>query len=251
VRSPQNRRVVEAVKLHRRRGRRAAGLALLEGPHVVGEAVAAGATVVRVFYEPGDEAGRTAAERCGAEAVIVTPGVLKKLSTTLQPQSPIGVAVIPEAVLPDAGDVLAAWGVGDPGNLGTLIRIAAAVGLFFAAGPGSADPWSPKVLRAAAGGHFRTVVANAATLADLGPRTLVATVPSGGVPPTGLPEGHVAILVGDEASGLPNDVVERSGCRVTIAMPGGMESLNAALAGAIVAYEASRRGGAGRVMGSH
>lgn len=217
----------------------------------MGEAVDAGAVVLRVFYERGDDDGRAAARRAGADAVAVTPRILAKLSTTGSPQSPIAVIAIPDERLPEDGDVLVVWGVGDPGNVGTLVRTAAAFGMRFAAGPGSADVWSPKVLRAAAGGHFHTVVAEIGALDELGDRTLVATVPHGGAPPASLPGGPLAILVGDEAAGLPDEVVERARFRATVPMPGGAESLNAAVAGAIVMYEAARRPGAGPVTAKH
>jgi TrmH family RNA methyltransferase len=223
----------------------------VEGPHAVGDALAAGVEIVRVFHTPDDGQGALVAERSGAEALVVAPEVLARVSTTQTPQSPVAVVAIPDTALPSTGDVLVAWGVGDPGNVGTLIRTAAAFGLWFAAGPGCADPWSPKVLRSAAGGHFRTVVCEVADLGGLGDRIVAATVPSGGSPPSELPGGPVAVLVGDESSGLPGDVVAQAGARVTIPMPGGTESLNAAVAGAIVAYEASRRGGAGSITAKH
>jgi TrmH family RNA methyltransferase len=223
----------------------------VEGPHAVGDALAAGVEIVRVFHTPDDAEGRMAAARCGADALVVTPEVLAKVSTTQTPQSPVAVVAVPDAPLPGSGDVLVAWGVGDPGNVGTLIRAAAAFGLSFAAGPGCADPWSAKVLRSAAGGHFRAPVREITELRDLGDSTVVATVPSGGEPPSQLPDGRLAILVGDEAAGLPGEVVAQAAMHVTIPMPGGTESLNAAVAGAIVAYEASRRGGVGRVTANH
>jgi TrmH family RNA methyltransferase len=116
----------------------------------------------------------------------------------------------------------------------------------FAAGPGTADPWAPKVLRSAAGGHFRAGAARVGTLEELrtGGRLLVATVARGGMPPASLPRGPLAILVGEEARGLPPEVAGACDLAVTIPMPGGAESLNAAVAGAIVAYEvAGRHGG--------
>jgi TrmH family RNA methyltransferase len=152
--------------------------------------------------------------------------------------------VIPEAAGLPGGDLLVAWGVADPGNVGTLIRCAAAFGLGFAAGPGTADPWSPKVLRSGAGGHFRAGAARVGGLEPLraGDRRLVASVARGGSAPSALPRGPVAVLVGDEARGLPPEVVAACEAAVTIPMPGGTESLNAAVAGAILAYEVSRRG---------
>jgi TrmH family RNA methyltransferase len=234
------------VKLHRRRGRRAAGLALLEGPHLVEEAVAGGADLRTVFHLPDDRIGPAAAARAGADAVPVTEAVLRRLATTEHPQSPVVVIAVGRDEIPDAGDLVVVWGVGDPGNVGTLLRTAAAFRMGFVAGPGSADVWSPKVLRAAAGAHFRTTVGTAADLDDLGGRVAIATVASGGRSPEDLPPQPVAVIVGDEASGLPTTVVDRCALRVTIPMPGGTESLNAAVAGAVVAYEAARRrGGAG------
>jgi RNA methyltransferase, TrmH family len=237
--------VQEALTLHDARGRAQVGRALLEGPHLLEEALASGVRVERVFALAEDTASAEAARRCGAELVLVGERALRRLATTENPQSPVAVMVIPVEMPPDPGDLLVAWGVGDPGNVGTLIRTAAAFGMGFAAGPGTADPWGPKVLRAAAGGHFRAGAARVGALDALrsGGRRLVAMVVRGGVPPSGLPPGPLALLVGDEAQGLPAEVVAACDLAVTIPMPGGTESLNAAVAGAIVAYEvAGRRG---------
>jgi RNA methyltransferase, TrmH family len=237
--------VQEALSLLDARGRAAAGRALLEGPHLLEEALAAGVSVERVFALAGDAASAGAARRCGAELALVEERVLRRLATTEHPQSPVAVMVIPGGRPVPPGDVLVAWGVGDPGNVGSLIRTAAAFGLGFGAGPGTADPWAPKVLRAAAGGHFRAGVTRVETLDALrsGGRRLVATAVRGGRPPTILPPGPVALLVGDEARGLPSEVTAACDLVVTIAMPGGTESLNAAVAGAIVAYEVAGRNG--------
>lgn len=205
--------------------------------------MAAGLRVERVFALAGDEDSVVTARRAGADLVVVDERGLRRLATTGHPQSPVAVAVIPEAAGLPAGDLLVAWGVADPGNVGTLIRCAAAFGLGFAAGPGTADPWSPKVLRAGAGGHFRAGAARVDGLEPLqaGGRRLVASVVRGGAAPAALPPGPLAVLVGDEARGLPPEVVAACEAAVTIPMPGGAESLNAAVAGAILAYEVSRR----------
>jgi TrmH family RNA methyltransferase len=136
-----------------------------------------------------------------------------------------------------------AWGLGDPGNVGTLIRTAAAFGWDVGYSPGTADPWAPKVLRAAAGGHFRTgltPVGSVDELRDAGLAT-VATVVTGGETPDRLGAGRYALLVGEEAEGLPSDVVDRAAFKVSIPMPGGTESLNAAVAASIVIYELSKQ----------
>jgi TrmH family RNA methyltransferase len=185
-----------------------------------------------VFTLEGD-----GADYGGARVVAVTDEVVARIATTATPQAPVAVAVIPESVIADSGDLLVAWGVGDPGNVGTLIRTAAAFGFGFVCGPDTADTWSPKVVRAAAGASFRTAIGNAETIEGLraGGRRVVAAVASGGAPPVRGPEA-IALLIGSEAHGLPDDVVEAADIRVTIPMTSGSESLNAGVAGSILAY---------------
>jgi len=236
--------VLEAAALHDARERAESGRALLEGPHLLAEALAAGMRVELVFALAADAVSAAAAREHGADLMVIDERGLRRLSTTGHPQSPVAVMVIPPGTPPAGGHLLVAWGVSDPGNVGTLIRSAAAFGMGFAAGPGTADPWAPKVLRAAAGGHFRAGVARVAAPDELrtGGRRLAATVARGGIPPAALPSGPLALLVGDEARGLPDDLVGVCDLAVTIPMPGGAESLNAAVAGAIVAYEVAARG---------
>lgn len=232
--------MLDAVRLHRRKGRLETGRTLLEGPVLVGEAVAAGVAIQILFGLVDDARGRDLAAAAGIEFSSVTPAVLERISTTETPQSPVAVITIPQGSVAPGGRVLVAWGVGDPGNCGSLIRTAAALSHGFLAGPGTADVWSPKVLRAASGGHFRTGIGEAPDLewARAGRRVLVATVASGGVTPAPLPP-DVAILVGSEPHGLPPEVVAAADLRITIPMAPGAESLNAAVAGAIVAYAGS------------
>lgn len=200
----------------------------------------------RIFALAADAPSAAAARGCGADLVVIEERGLRRLSTTEHPQSPVAVMVMPPAGPPSGGHLLVAWGVSDPGNVGTLIRCAAAFGMGFAAGPGTADPWAPKVLRSAAGGHFRAGAARVSTLDELraGGRLLVATVAREGMAPASLPAVPLAILVGEEARGLAAEVVGACDLAVTIPMPGGTESLNAGVAGAILAYEvAGRRAG--------
>ena len=225
------------MRLHRSRGRAEARATLLEGPHLVTAAVDAGFPLWRVFVVGGDALGRELAATAGAEVVVVDEATMRRLGTTETPQSPIAVAAIPEAAPPPNGRVIVAWGVGDPGNCGTLIRIAAAFGYGFVSGPETAEIWSPKVLRSAAGAHFAVRLGRAADLDTIraGRRTVVATVARGGVAPGPLPAA-AAVVVGNEARGLPPEVVAAADIRVTIPTSGAVESLNAAVAGAIVAY---------------
>jgi len=243
ITSASNRRVTAVVRLHRKRGRIARGLTLLEGPNLLREAVIAGAPIRTVFGLPDDAEWQAAAVACGAQWLPVTSEVLRKMSTTPEPQSPVAIVAIPDDPLPEHGSLLTAWGVNDPGNTGTMVRTAAAFGLGFAAGPGTADLWSPKVLRSAAGSHWRARVGIAPDLGALKSdgRVLVATVVTGGEDPSVLGDVPIAaLLIGGETHGLPDEIVQGADLRVTIPMPGGTESLNAAMAGAILAYELSR-----------
>lgn len=231
IRSLHNRTVVEAARLHRARDRKARGSTLLEGPHLVTDAIASGAIVERTFVAVDDPDP----ERWPAPLLVEEP-VLRKVAGTETPRGPVAVIRIPPpAPLPTDRHILAVWGLADPGNVGTIIRSAAAFGLGVAIGPESADPWSPKTLRAGAGGHFHTTISSVNGLGDLrGP--IAATVVTGGVDPRRLEGGPWSIVIGSEAHGLGRDVVGAADVAITIPMPGGTESLNAATAAGIIAY---------------
>lgn len=134
---------------------------------------------------------------------------------------------------------LALWHVGDPGNVGTLLRAADAFGAGIALSEGCADPTGPKAVRASMGSLFRVPL----SAFDEAPGRRFALVPSGGTP---LPElevdGDVVLVLGAEREGLPAEILDRCEERVSIPQTGGAESLNVALAGAIALYELAREG---------
>ncbi len=239
IRSVKNPRVVAAADLRRTRTRRRRGATLLEGPHLLEAAAAADVSVSAIFALVDDERSRDLAATIGAEWIPVTPVVLGRLAPTEHPRGPVAVMEIP-ATRPPSRDALA-LAVRDPGNAGTLIRTAAAFGLDVVVVDGAVDPWSPKVLRAAAGAHFRVALGREV---PSGWRT-IATLPRGGCDLDDLqgrldPRRRWAILVGDEAHGLPPDLAASAEVAVSIPMEAGTESLNAAVAGALVAYELRR-----------
>jgi RNA methyltransferase, TrmH family len=134
------------------------------------------------------------------------------------------------------GPGLALWQVGDPGNLGTLIRSADALGgAFVALSPGCADPTGPKAVRASMGALFRVPLVSF----DDAPRPWIALVPRDGAELTPTESG--SYVLGSEREGLPEDVLARCDERATIPLAEGAESLNVAMAGTIALYEASRR----------
>jgi len=243
----RNQRVLEAARLHRSRHRRETGRTILEGPNLLEEALAAGVRPEVVFALLDDQPSAALARSHDIELVPVDPAALKRLAGTTTPRGPAAVIAMPAPGPVSGTGMIVAWSLGDPGNVGTLIRTAAAFGWDFGHTPGTADPWSPKVLRSGAGGHFKTgiiPVDSFESLEALG-LTTVATVVSGGVDPATLGPGRYAVLVGEEAAGLPSEVEDRARLKVTIPMPGGMESLNAGMAAGMIVYELSKPGGEG------
>lgn len=215
--------------------RRAERRVVIEGPHLLAAAIDAGIQPVAVF---GTEAGLS---KVAMNAVVMTAPVFGAIADAETTQ---GIAAeIPLPELRRDGSLVLLEGVQDPGNVGAIIRSAAA----FGAGTvvldrQCADPWSPKVLRAGQGGHFAVGVRQADDLvAAIGDRRLVCTVVSGGKPlrQANL-SGRIAWAFGAEGAGLSAGLVEKAAERVTIPMAGA-ESLNVAAAAAICLYEAFSR----------
>lgn len=237
--------MAEAARLNRVRDRRKSGLTLIEGPHLLAEALRGGAAIKTLFAIDADTGTAAIAEEHAIDLVVVDDVALKRLAGTLAPRGPVAVVEIPPPSTSGAGDMLVSWGVSDPGNVGTMIRIAAAFGWSFGHFMGSADPWSPKVLRSGAGSQFRTPIRPVSDITHLRSEgfEVVATVAHGGVWPEKLARGRWAVLIGEESAGLPHHVVSASDHRVSIPMPGGIESLNAGVAAGIVTYVLSKHTG--------
>ena len=236
ISSRSNPSVTRAAKLHQRKHRRDTGLTLAEGPHLVEAAFASGAEIELVFALEDDV--ETAA-LVGPELLLtVTQPVLERVAGTESPRGPIAVVKVdPNPARRSHAIVL--WQIADPGNVGTLIRTAEAFQLDLLVGPGTADVWAPKVLRSGAGGHFTVGMEDVKSIAHLKSMDyrVIASVPSEGNSPSGVDIGlRSALVVGSEAHGLPPEVVGASDEVVALAMPGGTESLNAGVAGSILAY---------------
>jgi TrmH family RNA methyltransferase len=210
-------------RLHDRRWRDKLGLFVAEGEDLVEAATAAGIEPVELLV-----AGET-----------VDPGLLAEVSTLGHPSRVVGVYRRTDLPAGPFGDVgLALWRVGDPGNVGTLLRAADALGpAFVALSVGCADPTGAKALRASAGAVFR--VPTCAFEESL--RPWVALVPRGGRPLSELGvEGGTTFVLGAERQGLPAELLAECDERVTIPHSGAAESLNVAMAGAIALYERRR-----------
>ena len=245
VRSHRSKLVVDAARLHRGRIRRQRNQTLIEGPHLVEEAVKAGVTFSEVFVHHDDAEGADLARRWSLEPLWVDDAALRRLAATESPRGPVAVIQIPQPRLEANRDLLVSWGVSDPGNAGSLIRIAWAFGWGYAYTQSSADPWSPKAVRAGAGGQFHVPLARIEGLGELRAWTTVATAVKGGEELARPGAGPVAVLVGEEAAGLPEEVVAAADVLVTIPMPGNAESLNAAVAAGIVVHRLAKGGEVG------
>jgi RNA methyltransferase, TrmH family len=170
----------------------------------------------------------------------VEPTLLAEVSTLGHPPRVLGVFRrddLPRAPLPDVG--LALWHIADPGNVGTLVRAADALGPgFVAISTGSADPTAPKALRASMGALFRVPLVDF----DEAPGHRVALIAREGRPLDDLElSGPTTFVLGAERDGLPPEVLARCDERATIPLAEDADSLNVALAGAIALYELSRR----------
>lgn len=184
---------------------------------------------------------------------VVPWQIVKAISSAVTPQGMVAVATSPLASLSDikasAGLALVLAGVGDPGNVGTLIRTAAAAGAdAVILTEGSADPLNPKTARASASALFAsTIVADvdlastATSLKGLGYQ-LVGTDAdtTSSIYDTDL-TGPVALVLGNEAWGLSDEHQGFLDQSVSIPMPGAMESLNVATAGSVIVFEALRQ----------
>jgi TrmH family RNA methyltransferase len=169
----------------------------------------------------------------------VEPALLAEVSSLGHPPRVIGVFRrddLPAGDLPSAG--LALWHVGDPGNVGTLIRSADALGpAFVALSEGSADPTGPKALRASMGALFRVPVIGF----DEASGRRIALVARGGRPLTEVElDGPTTFVLGAEREGLPEEVLAKCDERATIPLAVHAESLNVAMAGTVALYERSR-----------
>lgn len=197
-----------------------------------------------IFSHPDDGEAAGVAEQANAELVVVEESILRRIADTENPRGPVAIIPIPSSVRA-LGSVVVLWDLADPGNAGTIVRSAAAFGYGVIVAGQSVDIWAPKTIRAGGGGHFATAVEVAPhlTIDDLNGRglTTVATVGVGGDGPESIPSGAVAVLIGNEAHGLSDEIVSRANHRFTIPMPGGTESLNAAAAASIALYAMENR----------
>jgi TrmH family RNA methyltransferase len=235
--------------LRRRKGREASGLFLAEGPRLLSELLRASVTVERVLVSR-DATHETPVDRLieGVRArdwIVeeVEPRDVRELADTVTPQPVLAIVRIPSWGWPDVGSdsILLLDRVQDPGNLGTLLRTGAALGIGgVVCLPGTADPWSPKAVRSSAGAGLRVPVLRAVweqAQNELLARALPLWAADAGGEPLErdhLAPSPLAIALGSEAHGLSDGVKRAADRTFAIRMAGAVESLNVAAAGAII-----------------
>lgn len=226
---------------------------VIEGPTLLADALDAGVRLESVFVPPGP--APAVVDRVVAAGVAVfdlAPGVLERVADTVTPQPVLAVAAAVDVELDElagASLVLVCVDVRDPGNLGTVLRSAEAAGVGgIICCDGSVDVYNPKCVRASAGSLFHTrIVARGdpvevlGTVGGWGLRRL-GTRAGGGEPYTRADlAGPTALVLGNEAHGLPERAAGALDGWVTIPMSGRAESLNVGMAAAVLCFEAARQ----------
>jgi TrmH family RNA methyltransferase len=234
----------------------------IEGDHLLEEALRSGMVLKTVFVSEHRETPKIVPR--GVEVMRLAEEVFRSVVETQSPQGVAALLVPPVSVTDDvmgsesAPLILIAVGLQDPGNLGTLVRSAEAFG---ATGvlttPGTVSAWNQKALRASVGSVFRVpvVAVDASEIEGLkrGGVRLIAAVGSEDAGVIAAQEmdftAACALMIGNEGNGLGAEWISMCDARVTIPCPGAVESLNAAVAGSLLLYEASRQRAARRGSG--
>jgi TrmH family RNA methyltransferase len=233
ITSRTNRHLTEIRRLAGAGARARSGRFAVEGEDLLTAADVAGVSPHYVLCAPGS----AGAARPGY--LEVDASLLASVCALRQGSRVVGVFEQRWSERPAGPLAVALWGVRDPGNVGTVIRAAHAFGASSVAlGPGCADPYGPKAVRASMGAIFGTPIARFATVGEL-PGRVVALAAGAGRALRGPLAGEISLLVGGERDGLPREVLAACDEERAIAQVAG-DSLNAAMAATVALYEATR-----------
>lgn len=257
IQSKQNARLKELRRALARPGRETHGLAGIEGPNLLKEALIAGLRIPCAFLADDAQELLKDLPLPDSTETLLLPRAL--LNSVLETETPQPVAALVEQpdwtwahILPHHREspalILVLAGLQDPGNLGTILRSGEAFG---ASGviclPGTVSPWNSKAVRAAAGSLFRLPVLAVTAeecflrLREAGVK-IFTTALRGAAPADAVDLAEpVALLIGNEGNGVPAEIAAEAGAAITVPCPGPVESLNAAVAASILLYEASRQ----------
>jgi TrmH family RNA methyltransferase len=225
---------------------------VLEGVRLIGDAVAAGVLPEFVLYTPGTAPDQPVVQwiarlrERGVACFETTPDIMAHVSDTQSPQGIVAVVPMPALSPADVNLVLILDGIADPGNLGTILRTAAAAGVdVVILAPGCVDPYNPKVLRSGMGAHFRVPLARKAwpdIAAEYGHLPIYLAEAASNLlyyavdwrQPAGL-------IIGGEARGAEAQARQLARATIAIPMSNTVESINAALAAGVILFEIRRQ----------
>lgn len=231
------------------RERRKTGRTLLDGVHLVlAFEQACGPVETLIVAEGAQQQPEIAQLIAGRDIVVLSDVLMRELGLVDTPSGLLAVAAMPHATFTVdlAQNAILLDGVQDPGNVGTLLRTAAAAGVRqVLLSPGCAAAWSPKVLRAGQGAHFVLNILEdadlAAFMADYRGTTAVTCLEGATSLYTAQWQGPLAWIFGAEGQGVRPELIAAAGLRIRIPMASGIESLNVGAAAAICLFEAMRR----------
>lgn len=259
ITSVKNNRVKAWASLKQKKFRNSTGLYLLEGVRLVEEAIDAGAPIEEILVSGDQTSGRfdriiTGATGMGVALYDVAESVLEHVADTQSPQGVIAIVKKSEGdpyafmANKDKPLYLVLDGIQDPGNLGTMIRTADAVGATGVfVGSTCVDVYNPKVVRSAMGSMFHLPVFEVELgellpkLREQGVSVVATTVDAQQTVFAADFAGAVALVIGSEARGVSTEIAGLVDTQVTLPMPGQAESLNAAIAASVMLYEALRQ----------
>ena len=247
ISSPKNEKIKELVKLQTAKGRKKAGMYLLEGEHLVEEAIKERAQIKLIVVTSNRlEDYKNLLAQTDVQVLVVSQDVFYKLSMTETTQGILAAVNIEnQAEPPCTGRIIVLDAVQDPGNLGTIIRTADAAGFdAVVLGAGTVDLYNDKVIRSMQGSHFHIPVFQAdlreylPALKDKGVEVAVTALHRDSKDYSILQgKSDIAIVVGNEGQGVSSEVIDLADIVVTIPMFGKAESLNVAIASALLMYK--------------
>ncbi len=256
ISSSQNDKVKYLNKLYRSRNRRKEGVFILEGKRLIEAALAGGTDFKQVFLTPAffksaENDNLLADLKLKAEFIYIEENLLKETASTVNPQGIL--AVVEESVFKGddfysrADKILLLDRIQDPGNMGTMIRTAVAAGFDgIIALKGSVDIYNQKVIRATMGGIFSIAIRQKLSqedfLAEIAKEAadyelLAADIAAEEYHYEHQYQDKLILMIGNEANGLDSKLIESATSKIKIPLAGEIESLNAAVAASVIAFE--------------
>lgn len=235
ITSKDNKRIKAVRKLLTKKERLKANQFLIEGEHLIEEALKWNANILEIFVLENRDFSFE------LKTTVVTKDVMKSLSTLVTPPGIIAVVEMNTQTV-NSDRILALDGIQDPGNLGTLIRTADAFNFKrILIGKDTVDPYSDKVLRSSQGSHFHVSIEDAdldEAINDFDGIVLTTDLQGESLNSNKI-TGPIMIVLGNEGQGVSKEILECANYKVKIDMPGNAESLNVSVAGGILMHQYS------------